>query len=91
MAHSRRRFLRHAATAASATCVAPGILARPTRPKDDAMKSSEAIEAALTLLAPTGPEYHGGLANHGPMAAEALVALDRPDAVVPWVRCTASG
>lgn len=85
MAHSRRRFLRHAATAASATCVAPGILARPTRPKDDAMKSSEAIEAALTLLAPTGPEYHGGLANHGPMAAEALVALDRPDAVVPWV------
>jgi hypothetical protein len=49
------------------------------------MKSSEAIEAALALLAPTGPEYHGGLANHGPMAAEALVALDRPDAVVPWV------
>src|SRR5262249_11403962 len=25
------------------------------------------------------------LANHGPMAAEALVVLDRPDAVVPWV------
>ena len=49
------------------------------------MKSSEAIEAALSLLAPTGPEYHGGLANHGPMAAEALVALERPDAVVPWV------
>ncbi len=85
MAHSRRRFLRHAATAASATCVAPGILARPATSKDNAMKSSEAIEAALTLLAPTGPEYHGGLANHGPMAAEALVALDRPDAVVPWV------
>jgi len=85
MAHSRRRFLRHAATAASATCVAPGILARPAAPKDDVMKSSEAIEAALTLLAPTGPEYHGGLANHGPMAAEALVALGRPDAVVPWV------
>jgi questin oxidase-like protein len=85
MAHSRRRFLRHAATAASATCVAPGILARPPASKSTAMKSSEAIEAALTLLAPTGPEYHGGLANHGPMAAEALVALQRPDAVVPWV------
>ncbi len=85
MAHSRRRFLRHAATAASATCVAPGILARPAASRDNAMKSSEAIEAALSLLAPTGPEYHGGLANHGPMAAEALVALQRPDAVVPWV------
>jgi hypothetical protein len=43
------------------------------------------IEDALELLANTGPEYHGGLANHGPMAAEALVALGRPRAVVPWV------
>ncbi len=82
---SRRRFLRDAAAAASATCVAPRILARPATSKGNVMKSSEAIEAALALLAPTGPEYHGGLANHGPMAAEALVALDRPDAVVPWV------
>jgi hypothetical protein len=49
------------------------------------MKASEAMEDALSLLAPTGPEYHGRLANHGPMAAQALVALDRPDAVVPWV------
>jgi hypothetical protein len=43
------------------------------------------MEDALALLAPTGPEYAGRLANHGPMAAEALVVLDRPDAVVPWV------
>jgi hypothetical protein len=43
------------------------------------------MEDALALLAETGPEYHGGLANHGPMAAEALVALGRFDAVVPWV------
>jgi Questin oxidase-like len=49
------------------------------------MKASEAMEDALSLLAPTGPEYAGRLANHGPMAAQALVALDRPDAVVPWV------
>jgi hypothetical protein len=49
------------------------------------MKASEAMEDALALLAPTGPEYAGRLANHGPMAAEALVVLDRPDAVVPWV------
>ena len=49
------------------------------------MKSSEAMEDALSLLAPTGPEYAGRLANHGPMAAQALIALERPDAVVPWV------
>ena len=83
-AHSRRRFLRHAAMAASATCVAPAILARPA-PKGNVMKASEAMEDALALLAPTGPEYAGRLANHGPMAAEALVVLERPDAVVPWV------
>ena len=83
-AHSRRRFLRHAAMAASATCVAPAILARPA-PKGNVMKASEAMEDALALLAPTGPEYEGRLANHGPMAAEALVVLGRPHAVVPWV------
>ena len=43
------------------------------------------IDEALELLEGSGPEYTGGLANHGPMAAEALVALGRPDAVVPWV------
>ena len=43
------------------------------------------MEAALERLRTTGPEYHGRLANHGPMAAEALVVMDRPDAVVPWV------
>lgn len=43
------------------------------------------MENALALLAKTGPEYQGRLANHGPMAAEALVRLERPEAVVPWV------
>ncbi len=43
------------------------------------------MEDALALLAKTGPEYQGRLANHGPMAAEALVRLERPEAVVPWV------
>jgi hypothetical protein len=49
------------------------------------MRSTEAMDEALELLAKTGPEYAGRLANHGPMAAEALVVLERPDAVVPWV------
>jgi hypothetical protein len=43
------------------------------------------MEDALALLAKTGPEYQGRLANHGPMAAEALVRLERPESVVPWV------
>ncbi len=81
---SRRRFLRQAAAAASATCVAPLLPATPGQPKGG-MRGPEAIEDALALLAPTGPEYAGRLANHGPMAAEALVDLARPDAVVPWV------
>ena len=44
-----------------------------------------ARESALDLLEGTGPEYGGGLSNHGPMAAEALVVLGRGDAVVPWL------
>ena len=47
--------------------------------------SSDVFDEALELLKGRGPEYGGGLANHGPMAAEALVALGRTDAVVPWV------
>jgi hypothetical protein len=67
---SRRRFLQGAASAAAIGGAVP---------------SHDAMDDALELLASTGPEYHGGLANHGPMAAEALVNLGRPKAVVPWV------
>ncbi len=44
-----------------------------------------AMDEALAMLAGSGPEYGGGLSNHGPMAAEALCALARPDAVTRWV------
>ncbi|MBI2169896.1 MAG: DUF4243 domain-containing protein [Actinobacteria bacterium] len=44
------------------------------------------LDEALEILAGTGPEYPPfGFSNHGPMAAEALVALGRDDAVLPWV------
>jgi hypothetical protein len=43
------------------------------------------LDEALEVFARTGPEYGDGLSNHGPMAAEALVALGRPEAVMPWV------
>jgi len=82
MTISRRRFLRQAA-AASAACAAPG-LSGPG-PPGAGRAGDPAMEEALELLAATGPEYDGRLANHGPMAAEALVALARPGSVVPWV------
>ena len=84
--HSRRRFLRNAAAAASAACVAPSLSAVMTTSKNSpGPRGLEAMEDALELLAATGPEYHGRLANHGPMAAQALVALARPESVVGWV------
>jgi hypothetical protein len=46
--------------------------------------ATDTLDESLVILAATGPEYHGGFANHGPMAAEALHHLDRPEAVLPW-------
>lgn len=51
----------------------------------DSREGNDTMDEALAMLASTGPEYLGGLANHGPMAAEALVSLGRPKAVAPWV------
>jgi hypothetical protein len=50
-----------------------------------ALTSNEALDEALEMLAPYGPSYRGGLSSHGPMAAEALVAMGRHDAVLAWV------
>ena len=43
------------------------------------------IEEALEQMATCGPEFRGGLSNHGPMAADALVHLGRSEAVTRWV------
>ena len=43
------------------------------------------IDEMLDLLSFAGAELANGNANHGPMAAEALFALGRDDAVVPWI------
>ena len=42
------------------------------------------LDDALEILKDTGPEYRGGLSNHGPMAAEALASLGRKGDVVAW-------
>src|SRR5215471_460502 len=45
------------------------------------------FDEALECLRGTGSEVADGVApNHGPMAAEALVALGRDDVVVAWAR-----
>ncbi|GII64410.1 hypothetical protein Skr01_44950 [Sphaerisporangium krabiense] len=49
------------------------------------MDHMDHLDEALARLAPTGPEFGGGLSNHGPMVAEALVRLGAPDAVPGWV------
>jgi len=84
---SRRRlfgFLTDAAREA-VSAVGERSTASP-RPAAESPAATEAVESALEILATAGPEYGGdGLSNHGPMAADALVALGRPAAVVPWV------
>jgi hypothetical protein len=46
---------------------------------------NDVLDEGLSRLAVTGPEFGGGLSNHGPMAAEALVRLGRADAVPRWL------
>jgi hypothetical protein len=43
------------------------------------------LDEGLARLASTGPEFAGGLSNHGPMAAEALVRLGRASEVQRWL------
>jgi hypothetical protein len=47
---------------------------------------SSPLDDALTVFAATAPQYGSlGLANHGPMASEALDHLGRADAIAGWV------
>jgi hypothetical protein len=47
--------------------------------------ANEMLDEGLSRLAVTGPEFRGGLSNHGPMAAEAMVRLGRAEAVEGWL------
>jgi hypothetical protein len=42
------------------------------------------IDEAYSIFAHSGPEFGGGLSNHGPMASEAIAAMERPDAILKW-------
>jgi hypothetical protein len=43
------------------------------------------LDEALDALAPYGIALSNGNSNHAPMVAEALCAMGRPEAVMPWI------
>jgi hypothetical protein len=48
------------------------------------MEDESILDESLECFAGTGPEFQGGLSNHGPMAVEALMRLGRQDVALPW-------
>jgi hypothetical protein len=53
--------------------------------REEAAPGQDVLDESLSRLAATGPEFGGGLSNHGPMAAEAMIRLGRSDDVEPWL------
>lgn len=43
------------------------------------------LDEALARIAGHGPDLANGMTSHAPMAIEALCALGRPEAVMPWL------
>lgn len=55
------------------------------------MKNYSLMDQALEFLAPYGPDLRNGLTSHAPMAVEALAALGRADAIMPWLENYSKG
>lgn len=49
------------------------------------MLTYDTFDEALESIAAAGPDLRNGLTNHAPMAIEALCAIGREDAVMPWL------
>jgi len=49
------------------------------------MKTHTLFDTALESIKDAGPDLRNGLTNHAPMAIDALCALGREDAVMPWL------
>jgi hypothetical protein len=81
---TRRAFTKRAALAVGAVALplAPSTPGPRTSP---APRDWEPLDDALAQMEGRGAEYGFGLANHGPMAAEALCALGRGDRAGAWV------
>jgi hypothetical protein len=43
-----------------------------------------ALDEALEIMAPIGPELNNGFSNHAPMCIEAMCAMGRHNSVMPW-------
>ena len=48
-------------------------------------RAEQILDDSLGRLAVTGPEYAGGLSNHGPMGVEAMVRLGRAERAGRWL------
>jgi hypothetical protein len=49
------------------------------------VNAEDTLDVALDRLAAYGPDLANGFTSHAPMVVEALVALGRPEAVLPWL------
>lgn len=49
-------------------------------------KDYSRMDMALRFLSDYGPDLSNGFTNHGPMVTEALSAMGRADAVMPWLQ-----
>ena len=77
---SRRDFIKTTATAAGASLFAPGIFSG-CRIEADISAKTGVMDEALKMMSDFAP-----LTNHGPMAAEALISLERDAQVINFVR-----
>ncbi|MGN6515583.1 MAG: questin oxidase family protein [Rhizomicrobium sp.] len=48
-------------------------------------KDYSQMDRALRFLSSYGPDLSNGFTNHAPMVSEALAAMGRADAVMPWI------
>jgi hypothetical protein len=55
------------------------------------MKDYSLLDPALEFLEAYGHDLRNGLTNHAPMAVEALSAMGRADAVMPWLEAYREG
>jgi len=55
------------------------------RDRSETRRYEDVLDESLARLAVTGPEFRGGLSNHGPMGAEAMIRLGRAEDVEPWL------
>jgi hypothetical protein len=53
--------------------------------KSTDLRRYEVLDEALESISSSAPELANGFTNHAPMAMEALCALGRGDAVLPWL------